>query len=287
MSIYGISPLGTDLGPFGGPGVITVLGVLVARRNQIIIVWDREPELSPGGLYNSALTIDNYALTTVDRTITAGDGTLIVPDGANVPRYEPRIVSAERDPDDDLQTLLNLDANLEIGVDYELEILLAVGANGETFAGPSTFEFNGIGKARVRPQTEPVSQRIVDIARVRDEDGALAEFAFEPSGDFATDSGDENLSKRIERRFATPRGGFTHQPDYGIRQKVKANFKPSLMGEYVNEASDQLSREPDIDRAAVSIEATETARGVIHRVNIGVAKTGEQTSRSVFDRKKR
>lgn len=284
MSIYGISPLGTELGPFGGPGLLTVLGVLVSRTNQIIVVWDTEPVHAKTARFDSASSFENYELSVVSPLIVASDGTEILPKGKAIATRTPRILDAAQDAFDTTQTIIDLDAQMEKGVDYELSIRTRIrGANDEVFAGPSVFIYAGIARRRVVSAEPPTVETTKDFATVTTGlPGEAQGFLFDPNNDIATDEGDRFLVKRVFRRLLSEPGAFSHLPNYGLGFSVKGLFKPSVMQSLASSATAQLRQEPDVLNAAVTLQPVATARGLLVRASIFLLRRGQEEKRILY-----
>lgn len=74
-------------------------------------------------------------------------------------------------------------------------------------------------------------------------------------GDYAYDSGIVNLKKRVYRRLVTKKNAFSHLPGYGVGlltygKKLNTAYWRSLI---VNEATNQILQEPDVERCSVTI----------------------------------
>lgn len=284
MSIYGISPLGTELGPFGGPGLLSVLGVLVSRTNQIIVIWDSEPVHEKTARFDSASSFENYELSVVSPLVVASDGTEILPKGKAIATRTPRILDASQDGLDTLQTAIDLDSQMEKGVDYELSIRTRIrGINGEPFAGPSLFVFAGIARLRVVSAEPPTIETSVDLATVPvGMPNEASGFIFDPNNDIATDSGDRFLVKRVFRRLLAEPGSFTHLPNYGLGYSVKGLFRPSTLQAMASKATAQLRQEPDVLNAAVTLQPVATARGTLVRASIFLLRRGQEEKRILY-----
>lgn len=283
MSIYGISPLGDQAGPFGGPGLISVLGILVARTNQVIVVWDAEPVNEKTARFDSASSFENYSLSVLDPFITASDGTQELPKGKKVATRTPIVLDATQDPFDALQTVIDFDSQMEKGVDYELTIRTRIrGIDKEPFSGPSMFDFAGVERLRV-PTSRTIESTKDFASFVVAESNEPGGFRFESNNDIAIDEGDRLLIKRVFRRLLSEPGSFTHLPNYGVGFAVKGLFRPSVMQQMASLATAQLRQEPDVANAGVTLQPVATSTGILVRASIFLERRGQESKTILYD----
>lgn len=246
---FGLHPFGT--GAFAGPGQIEVLGAYAVARNEVLAFTNVAPRADDPEGWDSATNPRNWALATLDPTVTSG-GLSAVPEptpGA-VPTRFPSIVQVDLDDDEETTLHLFTDVPLELRVRYRLSVVMMVGSTGQTFVGPTDFLFRGLAPQRalargVREPLEPY--RDLDTSRA----GA---FRFEPSGDIGVHAGNESLKKRVYRRILTDPGGFAHLPRYGAGLRVKAAMRNGTLQELANNLAEQIRREPDVAAASVTLD---------------------------------
>lgn len=285
MSVFGISPLGTDPGPFGGPGLITVLGVLPISANQFAVVFDRVPKGLDPQASRSATNEDNYTLAAIDPTLTADDGTTVVPPGGVVPTRFPYTGVAVQDAEDPTQILCSTDSAMEPLVLYAVTVSASIcGAAGETFAGPTEFRFRA-------PKLSPVLERVeVSEERYRDLDyiidprpGEVGQtYRHEDSGDIGIQDAAASLRKRIYRRVFTDPGGFAWAPGYGVGVKVKALAKTQRLQELASVVTEQVQQEPDVVQAGTEVFIERTLQGTFLQVDCYVEQRGSRSRRFLF-----
>lgn len=285
MSVFGIDPLGSGLGPAGGPGLITVLGVLPASNNRFVVVFDREPESLDPQSFASATNEENYALEAVNPAIVTGNGQIYIPPGEVVPTREPYSATATIDEEDPKQIEVATDAALESRVRYSVTISTSIrGKNGETFAGPNVFDFRAL---RFAPQASRVT---ISEERYRDFDYVVnAEpgqpnqvYRIEDNGDIALQSASLSLRKRIFRRVFTDPGGLSWAPGYGVGVKVKKLAKAGSSQALANLINEQIQEEPDVLQAGTTVSVDRTTAGTFVNVESRVQRSDARTVRVVF-----
>ena len=291
MSQFGIAPFGTSAGPFGGPGVVTILSGLPVAANEAVAFFDKVPKTGGPLSFDSATNVRNWTLKAIDPSIpsTTIAGLVFVPDGTVVPTLDPSIVVVEIDDADPTQVHLFMDARLERGVEYEVEINPQVRAiDCETFAGPVTFRFKGLKpgpgrRARFRQQD-----------RFRDWDNSFfpkdpkqpeSTWRLEPSGDIALHEEDAALRKRILRRILTQPGEFPHLGrGYGAGIRVKGLARTGEMQTLANSIQIQVRDEPDVLAVGVTAVLRESfGRGAIVEVSIFVQRREQRDSSFLFE----
>lgn len=276
VTALGISPLGTDLGPFGGPGLITVLGVLRVGNNVLSIVYDRYPERGDTLLNTSADNPLNYDIAEVDPRLYADDGTVELPSGKAVSTRDVSIIQAEPYAADEKQILIYTDLPMEEAVEYDIQIASDIlGASGEVFAGTQTFRVSGLGFSRVAmTEVEARENRYRDLAMDLTGEGDiqfLQTYEFSDNNDIAIHSGVASLRKRIYRRIITSRGGFVFFPQYGSTLGLKAMLRPGNIQAMANSMVSQIRKEPDVRDAAVVITTRNGTSGTVVLATITVS----------------
>lgn len=83
---------------------------------------------------------------------------------------------------------------------------------------------------------------------------ALGTFQLNDRRDFALDTGDAYLRKRIIRRATTALGGFFHLSGYGFLEPLKAPITADLLRRLQTQAQAQVLREPDVSQASVVVQ---------------------------------
>lgn len=280
MSVYGLSPLGTGLGPFGGPGLITVLGVLPLSNNKFVVVFDVEPQTLDPQAYTSATNEDNYTLAAVDPTLVASDGTKQVPKGEVVPTRFPFSAVAEQDAEDDKQIIVAADSALEPHVRYDVTISTSIcGADGESFAGPTVFRFRAPLLSPTLSIVQTSEQRYRDFDYTVNAGPGESEqvYRIEANNDIAIQDAALSLRKRIYRRVFTDPGGFAFAPGYGVGVKVKRLAKAGAMQDLANTITQQILQEPDVINAATDVSIDNTTQGTFINVDTRVQRNDART----------
>ncbi len=280
MGVFGVDPLGTDLSPFGGPGVITVRGVLPVSNNSVTVVFDTEPQTLDPQAFTSGTNHDNYTLTPIDPTYTAEDGSVHIPNGEVVPTRSPLVATATQDDDDPNQILVAFDVATQPHVRYTLTIsLLICGANNEVFNGPNEFEFRAplLSPRLVRLETSQERYRDFDwnINPKANEVGQV--FRSDDTGDISMQDAETSLRKRVYRRVFTDPGGLAWNPGYGVGVRVKAMAKAGNLQELTNLIADQILQEPDIVNAGVEAFNEVEETGTLLNVSARIEQRNSQT----------
>lgn len=277
MSAYGLSPLGTGLGPYGGPGLITVLGVLPEATNAFLVVFDRIPDVSGTLTYYSAISPDNYVLSAIDPTYTSSTVTM-VPAGSVVPTRTPRIYAAEVDENDDTQVRLYTDTKLEPGVQYSVEVSTSIqGQDGQTFAGPVDFTFYApLLPDQILPE-ERREERYRDLAYYMF--GDEAGYQYDDNGDISIQNAHDSLTKRLHRRVFSREGDFAWTVNYGAGVSLKALAKAGVFQSMAERIREQFLREPDIKDASVVTRIARTAQGTFVDIKAKVLRADETITR--------
>lgn len=260
MSGLGLYPLGDELGPFGGPGLITIKGVIPIGRSEIAIIFDRRPKLADDGAWNDASDTSNYLLFAIDPTEITETNEVYIPKGKFKATRECAIVEAKLDAVDPLQVILTLDAPLEKFVDYELTVLYVRGAEGETFAGPTSWSFRALA-----PSKQEVKKYALSLALDPYNDVANGFAALGPDGkpglsgwqlgsdqNFVHHGGLENARKRIHRRMFSGRGKYLiYGTGYGVDWPLGSIIRPGSLTRLSSAIAQQIRREPDVIDCAV------------------------------------
>jgi hypothetical protein len=255
MSGLGLYPLGEELGPFGGPGLITILGVIPIGRSEIAIVFDRRPKLDDDGAWNDASDTGNYLLLAIDPTELTEQGEPFIPKGKFKATRECAVVEATRYTVDTQQVILTLDAPLEKFVDYELTVLYVRGADGETYAGPTSWSFRALA-----PGLQEVKKHALTLALDPYNDIANGFAALGPDGkpgltgwqladdqNFVHHGGLANARKRIHRRMFSGRGKYQiYGNGYGVDWPSGSLMRPGSLNRLAAAIAQQIRREPDV-----------------------------------------
>lgn len=282
MSGLGLYPLGEELGPWGGPGLITILGVIPLGRSEIAVVLDRVPKLDNDGAWNDASSLSNYLLLAIDPTEATEGGELIIPKGKVVPTRECAIVDAARYDIDPRQIVITLDAPLERAVDYELTVLYVRGQEGETYAGPTSWTFKALS-----PSTQPVKKAALayafdpyyDIANnfaALNPDGkpGLTGWQLQADQNWKHHGGLENARKRIHRRMFSGRGRYlVYGNGYGVDWPTGSLVRPGALRRLESAIAEQIRREPDVLDCSVSATLTGNSVDIEARAQIRVLGT--------------
>lgn len=288
MSQFGAIPFGGQHGPFSGPGLISVLGVLPAAANELVVVFDVAPLADDTEGFNSGTNVRNYTLTAIDPTITAGDGSTHVPPGEFVPSRQPSLANAWQDEDDPTQVHLSTHVRLEPGVRYQLVVSTQIrGEDCEVFNGPTTWETRAL---RPGPPRVP---RYVQEDRYRDWDNTLfpddpdqpeGTWRFDDNADIGLHDEDESLKKRVMRRILSMQGEYAHIPAYGGNVRVKALARSGRLQELANEIAEQVRQEPDVLQASAEVNnSTDTrGRGIIE-VEVFVRRSELRDSKFLYE----
>lgn len=289
MSQFGLAPFGDD-GPLGGPGTISVLGVLPAASNEFIVVFDVAPRADDPEGFDSATNVKNWTLVAVDPTIqsTTIPGLVFIPKGEIVPTRTPKIASAFEDEDDPTQIHLKTDSGLEHNVRYEITMEAPIrGVGCETPFGETTVEFRALEPGPQRVSRFIQEDRFRDWANEffpADPKQAEATWLLEDSGDIALHNSDKSLRKRIMRRLLGNRASFAHLPNYGAGRGIKALVRSGDVQGLANAAQEQVAQEPDVLQAAVTAQVRTTSTGdVVVALEIFVQREEAKDSRFLFE----
>lgn len=267
MPGLGEYPLGEGLGPFGGPGLITIKGIIATASNEISVVLDRIPKLVNDGAWNDASDPNNYLLFAIDPTEITETNEVYIPPGKFVATHPVSVVSAKLDVDDPTQILLTTDCALEKFVDYELTMLYVRGAEGEDYAGPTSFSFRALTMS-VKPASKSSLVLAVDpyndIANnfyALDKNGAPALTGWQLTNDMnlAHHGGLANARKRIHRRLFAGRGRYLiYGSGYGTNLPHGQVARPGDLRRLESAITEQIRQEPDVLDVLVVANITAT-----------------------------
>jgi len=258
VSVFGATPFGPTPGPFGGPGTITLIGILPAGINEVIAVFDVAPLADDPEGFDSATNPKNWTMGAVDPSIvsTADPSVLYIPTSEIVPTYTPDVGEAVQDDETPEQIHLYMEGPMEALVRYLVTAEPALsGASCETLVGTTTRGFRAPDRGPRRRSRLVQEDRYRDWAFEffpKDPKQPEATWRHEASGDIALHDGDASLKKRILRRMMTDRGAFSHMPDYGLQVHIKRLARNGNMQAMVNDISEQVRQEPDVQMVGVT-----------------------------------
>lgn len=283
MSIFGVSPLGTELGEFGGAGKITIKGVFVTGARDLVLVWDRVPRFRRDGALIDASELSDYLLAAVDPTIQTNEGPL-VPHGAVVPRRTPIVRKVERDKADPTQLLAAVDCDMEPGAEYDLTMFRIQAETGEALAGPLTWRLRGLKLPAAPIIRETLRLRqdpYLDIENAAIPGVDLAGWRVGPGGRFLRHGGLASLRKRVFRRIITgAREMKILGPDYGADLQVAVLARPVLLQTWANRIQLGVLEEPDVGACQVRVSTPDSG---VNQVDITVAVTYRDRRLAVFE----
>lgn len=260
MDGLGISPLGDGLGPWGGPGLITIKGVIPLGRRHVAIVLDRIPKLLNDGAWNDGSDTSNYAILAIDPTLYTEQNEPYIPPGKVPATHEVAIVHAELYAEDPEQIIVETDCKMEPTVDYELSVLYLRGKLGETFAGPTQWTFSALTTAGKEPIKQVLTQAqdpYYDIANgfyALDANGAPALTGWQVTNDqnLAHHGGLANARKRINRRMFAGRGRYLiYGKAYGVDWPIGRLSRPGDLRRLESAVAEQIRAEPDVKSCLV------------------------------------
>jgi len=251
----GISPMGDGLGPWGGPGLITIKGVVPLGRRTVAIVLDRIPKLVNDGAWNDASDVTNYDLVPIDPTQITEDNIPFIPQGKVKAKHAVAIVETELYQPDPFQILVTTDCTMEAGVDYELTLLYVLGAAKEAFAGPTSWSFTGLAPDQKHPIKYTLTQAndpFYDIANgfyALDANGTPGLTGWQLTNDqnLVHHGGLANARKRINRRMFSGRGRYLiYGNGYGVDWPLGRLSKPGDLKRLESAVAEQIRQEPDV-----------------------------------------
>jgi len=251
----GISPLGDGLGPWGGPGLITIKGVIPIGRRTAAIILDRIPKLDDDGAWNDASDITNYSVFPIDPTQFTEQNEPFIPPGKVKATHEVTVVDAELYEPDPTQLLVTTDCTMEAGVEYELSLLYIKGAAGEDYAGPTTWTFKAVAPSKKFPVKYVLTQAqdpYYDIANgfyALDANGTPGLTGWQLTGDqnLVHHGGLANARKRINRRMFSGRGRYLiYGYGYGVDWPTGRLARPGDLRRLESAIAEQIRQEPDV-----------------------------------------
>lgn len=260
MDGLGISPLGEELGPWGGPGLITVKGVIPLGRRHIAIVLDRIPKLLNDGAWTDGSDISNYAVLAIDPTLYTEQDEAYLPPGKVKATHEVAVVTAVLYTADPEQIIVETDCKMEPTVDYELSVLYLRGKQGEAFAGPNVWTFQALTSATKEPIKHALTQAqdpYYDIANdfyALDSNGTPGLTGWQVTNDqnLAHHGGLANARKRINRRMFAGRGRYLiYGRSYGVDWPIGRLSKPGDLRRLESAITEQIRQEPDVKSCIV------------------------------------
>lgn len=270
MSGLGLSPLGEELGPWGGAGLITIKGVVPIGRSEIAVIFDRAPKLANDGAWNDASDTGNYLLFAIDPTELTAENEPFIPPGKFKASRECAVVEARLDSIDPLQIILQLDTPLEKFCDYELTVLYVRGRDGETFAGPTSWSFRALTPSKHELKKQQLARALnpyYDIANgfaAINADGTpgLQGWQLQSDQNYKHHSGLDNARKRIHRRMFSARGRYLiYGNGYGVDWPLGAIARPGSLTRLASAIAQQIRREPDV--LDCSVRASITRPGMV------------------------
>lgn len=255
--LWGIGPWGT--------GVFAVAAARAVSENVVLVLFSEAPTRSGLLFLEDGLRPQNYGVASL------GDGRSV------------RVTDVSVVPESDLAVYVGLDRALSASPNqYRITVVNVESEAGLPLDGAqSSWDFPGLLLKRVPPDPETAGGGSRDFAspqQLRDAldpvpdivAATLGSMPVDDTGDYAYDEGAANLRKRIFRRLVTRRGGFYHLPNYGlgIPEMLKKGVSGARLRQIQDDARRQLSEEPDLDGATVSVTHTQTEKGGLARVRV-------------------
>jgi len=271
MSLFGLSPLGTELGPSGGPGLITVLGVLPASVSSFIVVFDRPPFVFDSAAARAANNASNYEMTSIDPTIYPPLALVpTLPPGKVVPTRQVFPAVATVDRADPKQVIVDTDAKMDPKVDHVVHVNANIrGVGGETFAGPQDWVFTSVNYA-----PDPESPAAQALAKYRDFawqfDSDAGAWKYDPNNDIGIAGRLASLRSRIYRRVFTSPGGFAFLPTYGVGVALKGLGRAAARQGLADTVAQQALLEPEVVDASADVRLEHTDRGSVVYISLYV-----------------
>jgi len=231
-----------------------VRGVLPVSNNSFVVIFDRVPKSLDPQAVNSATNEENFTLAMIDPTLTASDGTQVVPKGTVVPTRFPYVGLSDLDDLDPEQVQCFTDSAIQPGVKCSVTISPTIrGEDCETFSGPNVFEFIAPLLPDELLPVELSEERYRDFDYIIDpapgETGQT--YRLEATGDIGIQDARTSLRKRIYRRVFTEPGSFAWAPQYGVGIGVKSLAKGQRLQELASLISRQILLEPDVTNVGV------------------------------------
>lgn len=268
MTGFGLQPFSLELGPFGGPGLMTIVGIICTGMNSLDVYFDAEPIADDPDGYNSAINPKNWGIEAVDPRITSTTvaGLVYHPDTREpIPTYTPAVGEGTWDRDNPLVVSLRTMAPFEARCRYRLIAQPSLeGVGCRTFAGVDTWPFQAPRRGPLRRARFVQEDRYRDWAFeyvVGSGNELQGRWRIESSGDIGIQGANESLRKRILRRITTRRGAFSHAPTYGLSRGIKRLIRAGELQGLANEVAEQTRLEPDVQAAAC--EVTVLTDGVV------------------------
>jgi hypothetical protein len=270
VSQFGITPFG-DEGPFGGPGLLTILAMVPAAQNRLVLFFDGLPLADDPKGSRSATNPRNYTVEAVDPTIPANPP--YVPEGKLVPTRRVALARARADLEDKTQIHLWLDRDMEGGILHRVTVVgMLHGAACEDFAGENVWEAYAPFSPALRVAPDRLDVRFRDL-----DDGNLPGFEVLPgvwryksNGDIALQAELEAFKKRLIRRLTQQRRSFTWSPN-GINIVIGESLTPGVLSALANNVA-AMARADSLTKSA---GCTVSARTIGNDVYVEVIVTVE------------
>lgn len=153
-------------------------------------------------------------------------------------------------------------------VEHEISSLSLLSEFGIPITNPNSAVFFGITAASVSSYDRLAATRRVTVRDVANPPtpetlglvgGTLR---INADGDYSLEEGEAFVRKLILRRLVTPRGGFTHLPDYGIGFSVKEPVPVADLIKLRAEVERQVLLEPEVERVRATI-TQDAANGIL------------------------
>lgn len=282
---FGLEPLGAGYGPFGGDGLISVLGVLPESLNSAIVVFDVAPRTDNTRTIASATNVSRWSLEAVDPRYTTGDGQLLNFSGLMVPTYSPKVVHIEPASSDYKQIRIYTDIKLETRVRYDVTVPDSIKSTDcGTFVGPTTFSWVSRTPGRALANNSQLLRYTdIDYNIIPRGDDETSVYLFDDAGDLALQNPDDSLKKRVLRRLLTSPGGFSFLPGYGSAIRVKALAKAGNLQAMTNAMAEQVRSEPDVLGASVSVRTARASGSLFVYVDVRVVKSNQEERRYLYE----
>ncbi len=254
MSQYGIEPYGGELGPYGGAGLITLLGVLPAAENRFIVVFDRAPLSSDPKGRRDASNPANYRIEPIDPTIVINN-IPTVPDKAVVPTRGIALARARVDPADPKQIHVWTDRDMEPNIEHRVSVIGPIhGMACEDFAGPpsDTFWAPNPAPLPIAPDRLDGSMRDLDDGGTASSGDYPEVWRYQDNSDIALQDEIESLKKRIIRRVTQLPNSYVWS-DNGVPTFIHSLMTPAALNNLAIIVAEQTRKDALVSAASCEV----------------------------------
>lgn len=179
-------------------------------------------------------------------------------------------------------------------VQYTVSVSGLKGASGGNTFAPQSYTLYAVYRQLSQPTLEQAvpsrdyanpntTQSMQDSLVANNGAFNLGVYVVDSTGDYAFDSGNTSLKKRVVRRLVTRKGRFAHLPNYGVGVPSYGKLlnRASTRTQIASDAETQIALEPDVSSVTVSIVNDPTVPSLVRFNMVIIPKVGNPQRLSV------